>query len=394
MDNLTHSLVGLAAAKAGLERVSPFATTLCVLAANSPDADVAIGFFADRWTLLHHHRGITHSIVGTLVLGILLPTIFYLAERVISRFRKRPPRLRLLPLVTVSVIVTATHPLLDWTNNYGVRPLLPFDGRWYYGDLVFVIDPYLWLVLGGAVFLLTSNHRLKIAGWLLLSLAITGLMFSGSAGRAAAGINLWPLRLIWLFGVSGFVAARLLKVDERFGRKIAVAALGFVVVYWGGLAVAHHFAYQKAVVSAGMITGPANERVIEMAAMPTLADPRRWLCVAETDQAIYRFFVNLGQPVSQVDSPWPAGDPYRVPSMPAVQRFPKPTGVAEDLVETASRDRRAQIFLNFARFPIAKPLEENCLSQTLVQFADVRYTEPGAKRGSFSLDLTIDCPAP
>ena len=49
MDNLTHSLVGLAAAKAGLERLSPGATTLCVLATNAPDADVVVGLFSDRW---------------------------------------------------------------------------------------------------------------------------------------------------------------------------------------------------------------------------------------------------------------------------------------------------------------------------------------------------------
>lgn len=393
MDNLAHSLVGLAASKAGLERLSPFATTVCVLAANSPDCDVVIGLFTDRWTLLKHHRGITHSIIGTLALGILLPTIFYFAELAIARFRQRPPKIRLRGLLIASLITTATHPLLDWTNNYGVRPLLPWDGRWFYGDLTFVVDPYLWLILGGAVFLLTSNHRFKIAGWLLLGLALTGLIFFGSGQRIATGANLAPVRVIWLFGILALVVARLLKVNERFGRKIAVSALGLVIVYWGGLAVAHHFAYQKALANAGLIAAQTNEGVIKVAAMPTLADPRRWLCVAETDGAMYRYFVNLGQPISLVDSPWPSNDPYRVPSMPAVQRFPKPTGPAEKLVETASGDRRAKIFLDFARFPIAKPLDENCLSQTLVQFADVRYTEPGSGRGSFSLDLTVDCPA-
>ncbi len=40
MDNLTHSLVGFVIAKAGAERLSPWATTVCVLAANAPDIDV------------------------------------------------------------------------------------------------------------------------------------------------------------------------------------------------------------------------------------------------------------------------------------------------------------------------------------------------------------------
>lgn len=76
MDNLTHSLVGLVAAKAGLEKLSPGATALCVLAANLPDADI-VTLIGGRWTYLHHHRGITHSILGAIVLGLTLPLIFF-----------------------------------------------------------------------------------------------------------------------------------------------------------------------------------------------------------------------------------------------------------------------------------------------------------------------------
>jgi len=76
MDALTHSLVGLTSAKAGLERLSPGAVAVCILSANAPDIDVVSGFFGGRWTLLHHHRGVSHSIVGTLALGFLIPSIF------------------------------------------------------------------------------------------------------------------------------------------------------------------------------------------------------------------------------------------------------------------------------------------------------------------------------
>ena len=56
-------------------------------------------------------------------------------------------------------------------------------------------------------------------------------------------------------------------------------------------------------------------------------------------------------------------------------------------------DRRAQEFMLFARFPIAVPTSSDCLGQTLVQFADIRYTEPGAARGAFSVNVPVDCPA-
>src|SRR5829696_3861261 len=159
MDNLTHSLVGLTAAKAGLGKLSPGATALCVLAANSPDADIVVLAFGDRWTFLQHHRGITHAIIGVVALAFILPLLFYLVDWLWSRFRKRQRTVKLKGLMLASFIVSATHPLLDWTNNYGIRFFLPWNQKWSYGDLVFIVDPYLWLILGGAVFLLTAKSR-------------------------------------------------------------------------------------------------------------------------------------------------------------------------------------------------------------------------------------------
>ena len=143
MDNLTHSLVGLTAAKAGLEKLSPGATTLCVLAANSPDVDIVVLLFQGRWAYLHHHRGITHSLVGAAVLALALPLVFYLGDRIIAQIRKRERQVRLKGLLLVSILTTATHPLLDWSNNYGIRFLLPWNARWSYGDFTFVVDPFI-----------------------------------------------------------------------------------------------------------------------------------------------------------------------------------------------------------------------------------------------------------
>lgn len=192
MDNLTHSLLGLAAAKSGLDRLSPGSTTLCVLAANSPDADIVVLMFGDRWNFLLHHRGITHAIVGVISLAIILPLLFFLGDRLISKIRQRPPEVRFKGLLLTSILVTLTHPILDWTNSYGIRPFLPWDSHWIYGDLVFIVDPFIWLVLGTACFLLTRRKRFNQVVWLLIAVAVTLLIVVAPRGGG--------LPHMWAFG--------------------------------------------------------------------------------------------------------------------------------------------------------------------------------------------------
>jgi inner membrane protein len=48
----------------------------------------------------------------------------------------------------LSAISILTHPTLDWMNEYGMRWLMPFGGRWFYGDALFIIDPWVWAALG------------------------------------------------------------------------------------------------------------------------------------------------------------------------------------------------------------------------------------------------------
>jgi len=250
MDGLTHSLVGLTSAKAGLERLSPYTAAACILSANAPDIDVVSGFFGGRWVLLQHHRGITHSILGTLALGILIPSILFGVERAVASWRKQSPKIRYRGLLVASLIAAATHPLMDWTNNYGVRPLLPWNGRWFYGDLVFIVDPYLILILGTAAFLLTSNRRWKIVIWSLLALVFTIVVVGVSPQRAAGIGGLKVARVIWITGVVVLALARSIGLQKRVGKPLAIGALSFVIVYWGLLAWAHHAAYRNAVAAA------------------------------------------------------------------------------------------------------------------------------------------------
>jgi len=61
MENLAHTLLGLSFAKAGLERVTPLATTALVISSNLPDIDVLLRLEGGTVSYLKHHRGFTHG---------------------------------------------------------------------------------------------------------------------------------------------------------------------------------------------------------------------------------------------------------------------------------------------------------------------------------------------
>jgi inner membrane protein len=382
MDNLTHSLVGLTAAKAGLDSLSPGSTTLCVLAANAPDIDILVLIFRGRWAFLQQHRGITHSIVGAAALALALPLVFYLGDRVLAQLRKREPRVRLKGLVLASILATATHPILDWSNNYGMRFLLPWNPRWSYGDFTFVVDPIFWIVLGGAAFLATSRKLSHLVIWFLLALAPTYLVLVRLASEVPAG-NANTLRLIWIVVLIALVPLYRREHGRRAGPKIALAALVAVTIYSAGLFATHAVALRKANAEALAIANTNGEEVVKIAAMPTLANPLNWLCVFETNRATYKFDLSLLRDL---------------PPSAMIARFEKPSALSAAAVGQAERDERAQVFLGFARFPGMRVVGEDCATQTLVQFADIRYTEPGklpgGGRGSFSLEVPVDCPLP
>jgi hypothetical protein len=70
-------------------------------------------------------------------------------------------------------------------------------------------------------------------------------------------------------------------------------------------------------------------------------------------------------------------------------RYAKP---APELLNTVTQQRPGRVFLGFARFPVMQLTDPSCTTRTLVQLADLRYTEPGGSRGNFAFELPIDCP--
>ncbi len=78
-----------------------------------------------------------------------------LLDRGVRRFGRASLPSSVVPrqILRLAAIAILTHPFLDTLNTYGMRWLMPFRGDWFYGDTLFIVDPWLWLVLGAGVLL-------------------------------------------------------------------------------------------------------------------------------------------------------------------------------------------------------------------------------------------------
>ncbi|MCK9564409.1 MAG: metal-dependent hydrolase, partial [Bacteroidales bacterium] len=202
MDPFAHTFAGAALAASGLRRVTPLATAALLIGVNAPDVDVVMMFAGDYMDLAHR-RGLTHGIPALLILPFLVTALLLGWDRWVRR-RLDPGAAPIDPrgLLLVSAIAVISHPLLDWLNNYGMRWLMPFDGRWSYGDALFIIDPVAWLGLGGAAFLAWSRHPAAIAVWAVFWVAASWLVFTNDLVPDAA-------RWLWLAGIALLLVVRL-----------------------------------------------------------------------------------------------------------------------------------------------------------------------------------------
>ena len=151
MEPITHFLTGACLGRAGLNRKTALATLTLTLAAEAPDLDVIGSFFRGSTFGFAHHRGFTHSFLGVPIDAAAVVGFVYLIWRLRGRKTNDPnlpPRWGLLFLY--ACLAGLSHMLLDFTNNYGVRPFWPFSERWYSWDIVFIFEPVMFgfLLLG------------------------------------------------------------------------------------------------------------------------------------------------------------------------------------------------------------------------------------------------------
>ena len=227
MDNVTHTLTGLALSRAGFDRLCPRAVWLLIVSANAPDIDI-VSAAKGGFRYLQVHRGYTHSLVGLPVMAVLSVLVVALI------FRQKLPWLRAFLLCCIGV---ASHLLLDWTNSYGIRLLLPFSSRWLHLDINFLYDLWILLILGFAA--------------------------------------LWPL-------LSGLVSREIGGRSHPVGRAAAISALALVVLFDFARLGLHNRVIDQ--LESRLYDGRA---ALAFAALPDPFNPLRWTGIVETE-ASYR----------------------------------------------------------------------------------------------------------
>ena len=164
-----------------------------VIGANLPDVDV-LAYFGGPGADLAWRRGWTHGVLALLVLPWLLAGGLLVLHR-LRRQRGQWSRSTMVPreLILLSYVAIISHPFLDTLNTYGVRWLMPFSAEWFYGDTLFIIDPWVWLALALGLYLSSGRpkaQQTRTSNPAAVSLGVVGLYV------AAMALSGWEARRI------------------------------------------------------------------------------------------------------------------------------------------------------------------------------------------------------
>lgn len=261
MENLAHSLVGAAFAELALPPTASPAQrrlffTASVIAANLPDADLLYARITPQpLGYLLHHRGHTHTLVGLAVQALVIGLVCLLPA---TRKLIAPLRTRFWTLIAASLL---SHVVLDSLNSYGVHPFYPFNNRWYYGDAIYIVEPWLWVLLGVAV---ATNTRDRYARLGVVALMVAFTLVFVRMGFVSLGLLVAPV----------LVAAGLAWIATRVSARTRtitalVAATLFVATMFG----LKHAVRGRALAQAATDTGGD---IVDVILSPRSANPFCW----------------------------------------------------------------------------------------------------------------------
>jgi inner membrane protein len=153
-----------------------------VIANNLPDIDVAV-FLTDTLPM-SFRRGSTHGVLAQVTLPLALAGAMFAYDRFVrSKDPLKPGRVRFGALLLLSCIGVVAHVGLDLMNSYGVRILMPFTGRWFYGDALYIVDPWMYLMLGLGWWLSSKRERPARIGVALAAVYMIAMLLSNAVAR-------------------------------------------------------------------------------------------------------------------------------------------------------------------------------------------------------------------
>jgi inner membrane protein len=303
MDNITHSIIGFGVGEL-VHRSLPdevdersqrvrhrLLLVSCALASNFPDLDLFLTrLLPDPLGYLLNHRGHTHTVLWALPQALLLALLLWLCWPSARSLLKasRPARLGLALSVGVGF---ALHLLMDFTNSYGVHPWYPLDARWFYGDMVFIVEPLFWVAIGVPMALIMRWRSLRLAGLACLLAALVAFAAKGYLGWSSFAA------LLAIGGVCGAVQWRA-GLRGRAGLLLALGlSVGFIA-----LQGAASFAGRAQITATLQKIDPAS-RVLDVAMTAFPSQPLCWAYVSvESNEAADRYRLRRG--VASIAPEW------------------------------------------------------------------------------------------
>jgi inner membrane protein len=336
MDPVTHVAVGALLSQL-LPSPSPvWSAVVGISFTLLPDCDYFL-IFSDRLAFIRHHRAFSHSLTAVPLLALLLAGV--------AGVLGGPPWFQ--PIFFLGLAVLASHLLvLDLGTSYGTQLLFPFSRKRLALDWLFIIDPYLTVLL--------------------------------LAGAAAAPFPGW---------------------GHRAGLAFLTAAGGYVLLcgcyHRQALALA-----RQVFPPATANPGPLSAGGLRVAAMPQPFSCRRWLLLASNGREVAQALVQL--PYLAPLGLW------RSPAPPAVTHRPLNCRAPAEVYQ-APQDLRLQVFrglplpeldldpeareirdryLEFARFPLLHRVQVQEDGWAL-EWLDLRFSVPG-RVFPFALQMRLD----
>jgi inner membrane protein len=353
VDNLTHTIIGLAAgeliarslpAEPTPERAKARHRLLLVtgaLGSNFPDIDLAFMPFLSRpLGYLLEHRGHTHTLLFAIPEALLLVALLWLlwpaarnVLRVSSAARKG--------VAIAAGIGLLLHLGMDYLNSYGLHPFAPVDARWFYGDTIYIIEPMFWVLLGVPLILQIRRPVLRY-GWL----AIMAIVL---AACTAAGFLLGESLALLALAAAG------LAVAHAQWRHTLVMGAVLSLAWIGVQAGASHQA--RAMVAAHLAQQDPGSKLLDAAMTPFPANPLCWSFVSiEADAAhgtyrLRRGVLTLNNFVTTAQCPVKLAGGVADEYAQGVALFASIEASLADLKQLQQTNCHVDAWLRFARMP-------------------------------------------